>query len=74
MRVSIAPRALAQIEELNDWWRLHRQDAADVFDRELERTLAMICRTSKVRPTLRRGRALPQLSDQAHAVPGLLCY
>jgi plasmid stabilization system protein ParE len=42
MNVRLAPRALADAKRLKRWWVQHRTKAPDLFERELDLTLASI--------------------------------
>ena len=42
MNVRLAPRALADAKRLKRGWAKHRTKAPDLFERELEQTLASI--------------------------------
>ena len=42
MNMRLAPRALADAKRLKRWWARHRTKAPDLFERELEETLASI--------------------------------
>jgi plasmid stabilization system protein ParE len=42
MKVRLAPRALADAKRLKRWWVRHRTKAPDLFERELDVTLARI--------------------------------
>ncbi len=42
MRVSLTRRALADAKRKKTWWHLHRPDAGDLFEKELEATLEHI--------------------------------
>jgi len=42
MKVRLAPRALADAKRLKRWWARHRTKAPDLFERELDQTLASI--------------------------------
>ena len=36
MKLRVTPRALLEIGRMETWWRTHRPDAADLFERELD--------------------------------------
>ena len=42
MRLRIAPRALAEAKRTKTWWRANREAAPDLFETELQKTLASI--------------------------------
>jgi plasmid stabilization system protein ParE len=42
VKVELSDEALAQVNEIDEWWRLNRPKAPDLFTRELEQTLAAL--------------------------------
>ena len=45
MRLRLTPRALADAKRMKTWWRKHRSQAEDLFERELDGVLGAILTT-----------------------------
>lgn len=53
MKIRVSGRARVRIRKQDEWWRVHRQDAPDLFKQELEIAFARMLRGPKVRKPYR---------------------
>ena len=55
MKLRLTPRALAEAKRLKTWWRMHRPEAPDLIETELEDVLERILAAPKLGPLYEQG-------------------